>query len=99
MTWTPPQSPPNLSGERTLYVDLETKDRVRLADDKTDSQGQFAVAVPRGPFEVRYDPAQVIGGTFAPHADELDLVQDTNVGDVKLLPGFTVASGGWLARI
>ncbi|MEE8607490.1 MAG: DNA polymerase [Nitrospiraceae bacterium] len=26
MTWTPPSAPPNLSGERTLYVDLETRD-------------------------------------------------------------------------
>lgn len=72
-------------------VDLETNARLRLTGDDTDSQGQFAIAVPRGPFEVRYDPKLVLGGTFAPHADQFDLAQNTNVGDVKLEPGFVVS--------
>jgi len=72
-------------------IDLETHAKLRLKGDDTDSQGAFAIAVPRGPFEVRYDPQNANGGPFAPRANEFDLAQDTNIGTVKLEPGLVVS--------
>jgi hypothetical protein len=63
---------------------------VFLTNDFTDGAGNFVMAVPIGPIEVRFLPPT--GTQLAPTQRKLNRCFDTNMGTVKLSTGFTVTA-------
>lgn len=67
-------------------IDETNGDNLDLIGDTSDSLGMFAIAVPAGPIEVRFD-TNLYGSALAPQAFPITPSGDVNVGDVVLPPG------------
>jgi len=80
-----------VAGVNLDVIDQTTGDNLPLQGDSTDGAGQFVLAVPAGPIEVRFDPAPS-GQMLAPLALDLALGQDTQLGDVQLEQGFLITA-------
>ncbi len=73
-------------------IDLASGDNLDLIADKTDVFGRFAIAVPTGQVELRFDSTPVLGPPLASKALELALSVDTDIGDVILPPGMRITA-------
>ncbi len=80
-----------VAGVNLDVYDLTAGDNLVVAGDFTDAAGLFSVAVPIGPIELRFDTTPVVGPTLAPEALELNLSQNTMLGDHVLAPGFLLS--------
>lgn len=72
-------------------IDLSSGDNLTLANDFTDIFGNFQVAVPAGPIELRMDSTPVIGPTLASRAIQLSPSANTTLPTQVLPPGFTLS--------
>jgi len=72
-------------------VDAATGTMFELLNDRTDASGNFRLAAPFGPIELRFDPAPS-GQTLAPLAMPLNLSGATNLGNLQLAQGFVVGA-------
>jgi hypothetical protein len=63
-----------------------------VVGDSTDALGQFSIAVPTGPIEVRFKTDGTGTPLLAPLALDLSLSSGTNIGDVLLQPGFVLSA-------
>jgi hypothetical protein len=84
------------SGAAVAGVDLDVLDAggdsLTVAGDSTSASGQFSIAVPMGPIEVRFDTTPVVGPMLAPATRALDLAASFDAGDVVLAPGFALSA-------
>jgi hypothetical protein len=62
-----------------------------LQGDQTDALGNFSLAVPSEPFELRIDTTPV-GTTIAPLGIDLYPLGDLSLGNIQLSPGFLVTA-------
>jgi len=80
-----------LAGVDLDVVDESTGEKLIVPGDQTDSLGQFGIAVPAGPIELRFDPAPV-SQSIAPTSFELAPTADVQLGDVLLEVGYLVTA-------
>lgn len=73
-------------------LDLATGNNLTLANDLTNLAGQFSVAAPAGPIELRMNPESAAGPRLAPARLTLSPSANVNVGDQVLSPGFLVTA-------
>jgi hypothetical protein len=85
----------NSAGSGVANVNLDVIDaggnNIDLKYDSTDVLGNFALAVPPGPIELRFDASAIAGQSLASKALELNLASNTSIGTVTLPPGLTLA--------
>ena len=62
-----------------------------LLYDSTDAAGNFALNVPPGAIQVRFDPSTVVGTTLAPLAFDITANSAYAFGTIQLQPGFVVS--------
>ncbi len=65
---------------------------IDLLNDTSSATGNFSLAVPLGPIELRFDTTSVVGQTLAPKALELSLFSNTSLGIVNLEQGFLLTA-------
>jgi hypothetical protein len=85
----------NVSGLPVANVDVDvvhqgTNQQVLLQGDITNAFGNFTIAVPTTPIEVRFKTAGIVP-TLAPTALQLTLSVNTNLGDITLQPGLSLS--------
>lgn len=87
------RNPANLpiAGVNIDVIDLTTGENLILAGDLSNAFGDFVVAAPAGPIELRLNPSGVLGPVLAPRALSLQLAGATDVGTVKFEPGFRIS--------
>jgi hypothetical protein len=73
-------------------IDLASGDNLTTVNDFTDAFGNFNVAAPIGPVELRLDTTPIAAPLLAPTTVELDLTGDTAVGNITLQPGFLLSA-------
>jgi hypothetical protein len=79
-----------VAGVDVDVIDESTGDSLDLSNDFTDAFGNFLVAVPAGPIELRLDATSVIGSVLVSQAQDLTLAGNTVLPDVVLVQGHTV---------
>lgn len=81
-----------VAGVNIDVVDLTTGNNLTLTNDLTNLAGQFSVAAPAGPIELRMNPESAAGPRLAPAQLNLVPSSNLNVGDQVLPPGFLVTA-------
>ncbi|MFT5151598.1 MAG: hypothetical protein ACI841_001585 [Planctomycetota bacterium] len=73
-------------------IDRTTGANMTLPNDSSNQSGQFMVAVPIGPIELRLDPTSLPIPLLAPFNQSLTLTSATDLGDIILEPGWNVTA-------
>lgn len=76
-----------VAGVNIDAIELSSGDNLALVADVTNVFGEFAVAVPAVPLELRLDASNVLGQTLVSRALAVAPGADLDVGDVELPPG------------
>lgn len=86
-----PSSAP-VAGVNLDVIDLVTGDNIDLVGGTTNLSGDFSIAVPLGPIELRMDTGPVVGPQLAPDHLFLDAGDGAALGVHALKPGFTITA-------
>jgi hypothetical protein len=79
-----------IAGVNLDVYDSTSKEILTTLNDMTGALGEFSVAVPASPIELRFDATTVPLGTYASKLLELSLGANSSVGNVQLAPGLHV---------
>ncbi len=85
---------PSAVGVPGVNIDVidSNGDNIDLLNDTSDATGNFNLAVPLGPIELRFDTTGVSGQTLAPKKMDLNLSNNTSLGTVNLAQGFLLSA-------
>lgn len=81
-----------VAGVNVDVIDRTTGENLILPGDLSNVSGDFSVAVPAGPIELRLDATPVLGQTLASRRFSLEPSANTFLGDIVLEPGFLVTA-------
>ena len=81
-----------VQGVNLDIIDQATGDNLDLIGDTSNINGEFNLAAPVGPIELRAKTAGVLAPVLAPMSMELDTTVNATLGNIELEPGFTVSA-------